>query len=209
MNNTGLFHKHPAARPHASRRRALAACLLALALCAPAVNSPAAEDGMPPAAVPPSGMRNDPSARSGGGAGLEGTDLTVQPLAPAKRQDPAATSPGPDASGQQGQADAPVTDLPPAPGMEAPLPGTDLLEPDLLAPETDEPAAPAAPPAKAAPPPRRDTIFGTMDEGLRMGTDPGSGDSIMRVEPMPQKEQQHEMPPVEIRPQIEYPSGSE
>ncbi|NJB67486.1 hypothetical protein GGQ74_001126 [Desulfobaculum xiamenense] len=60
---------------------------------------------------------------------------------------------------------------------------------------------------KATQSPRQDKVFGTMDEGMRMGRDERTGDMIMRVEPAPQPEQQQTQDvPLVIQPEISIPA---
>lgn len=51
----------------------------------------------------------------------------------------------------------------------------------------------------------RDEVWGTMHENMYMGTDPETGDSIVRVGPRPKVKDEYENTPVIIEPRIEVP----
>ena len=53
-----------------------------------------------------------------------------------------------------------------------------------------------------APVERRDNVWGTMDENIRMGNDPQTGDIIIRVTPKPQPKPQYGLPPITVEPQV-------
>jgi len=60
---------------------------------------------------------------------------------------------------------------------------------------------------QSPPPERKDNVFGTMDENMRMGRDSETGDSFMHIEPSPPLvAPKEELPPIEIRPEIHYPA---
>ncbi|WP_461208290.1 hypothetical protein [Desulfocurvus sp. DL9XJH121] len=87
-----------------------------------------------------------------------------------------------------------------------------LLAAPLWAAETEaEPAtgeeAVAEETPKAQPAPeRRDEVFGTMDENIRMDRDPQTGDSVISVTPRPRPKPQYGMPPVTVEPRVQVPA---
>ncbi len=109
----------------------------------------------------------------------------------------ARKSRGPLAAGLAGLALAALLAAAPAPAQTA----------GQAASQAEEQAT-QAPAPRPAPPQRRDNVFGTMDENMRMGRDPETGDVFMRVEPPPPPapSQEQQIGPIEVHPELNYPA---